>query len=274
MHLRARFGTVLLSLVCALPAAASGVVLYDQPSIYQPPSQPGIGAFPFPSWGGAAWGGPSVNGLIRTFDNFTINAGGTVASVAWYGFYAGPDQPPLPNTINWDIGFYASSQGQLGANLFDVTLPAAAVTATILGEFAGPPLCISANPNVGCIPAVNVYRFEATLPTGFVAALGTEYWFSPYSIQATNPDLPQPWPPTSPSFFLIHGTGGDHSVYTRSLSADGGVNVEGLITAHPGLGPTDVAFTLFATPEPGSMLLLGVPLLIGALRIRKTRPRP
>ncbi len=270
MRLRTRFATALLSLACVLPAAASGVVLYDQPSIYQPPSQPGIGPFPFASWGGAAWDGPSVNGLIRTFDNFTIAAGGTVGSVAWYGFYAGPDQPPLPNTVTWDIGFYASPHGQPGANLLDVTLPAAAVTATILGQFEGPPLCVSANPNVGCIPAVNVYRFEATLPTAFAAALGTEYWFSPYSIQATNPDRPQPWPPTSPSFFLIHGTSGDLSVYTRSLNADGSVNGEGLITAQS--GTMDAAFTLFATPEPGSMLLLSVPLLIGALRIGKTRP--
>lgn len=237
MHLKGS-PILFLVLISAFPGLAGTV--YQQPPTYVPPN----GATTF-DWTISLLSGV---GGDRSFDNFTLGGDAAINGAEWYAFawdYGTPaNNPTTPDTTSWDIGFYADNGGTPGTQLYSVSIPVASVTATLLGT----------TPFNGS--NVNVYRFDATLPSTFDAGAGTTYWFAPLSIQPDTQAVLLSW---------INGTGGDGTTIQQNL--DGSGNVTGMA-----LMPDDRAFSLFATPEPGTFALLGTALLgLAACRKRSAR---
>lgn len=182
---------------------------------------------------------------FRAYDDFTLASAATITSVSWQGIYI-PTPPtataPGPDTTTWDIGFFSDSGDFPGVQLASAALPAASVTTTFLssGTFGSQP--------------VNLYSFTATLPTGFTAAAGTKYWFSPVSLA-----------PSFDPFFSWSPSTAIYDNLTAQTDTGGGTY----------LRSNDRAFALTATvPEPTSwgLMIAGFALTGATLRRRAVAP--
>ncbi len=223
--------------VAGLPLAADTIV-YDQPATYIGPD--GIAHSVYTNTF------VSGNSGYRTLDNFSLGSTGAIASAQWtefvWDYVNSADNPVTPTVNSWDIAFYADNNGLPGAQTYDTVEPASSVTATLLGTL------IINGPTV-----VNVYQFDASLPSPFVADAGTTYWFSPEALQ-TSTDTVEGW---------LDGTGGNNHSVQQTLDGTGMVTAT---TVHTG----DRAFTLVATPEPGTVVLMGTVLVaLGCFRRRR-----
>jgi hypothetical protein len=212
----------------ALSAPAFANVVYEQAGTAAP-----CAGFCWTSTYGDDLGG------YQTLDDFTLTADADINKVTWRGFIkangAGPADPVVED---WQISFSADSAGAPGSTLFSVTLPAADVSASLLG--------------VGLFQqtAVNIYEFSAQLPTSFSAAAGTKYWFSPLALQETFFPF-FAWSPASPR------TGTSFQV--------------GLPSGDTFVRQDDRAFSLASVPEPQTwaLMLLGFGAAGAALRRRR-----
>jgi hypothetical protein len=177
---------------------------------------------------------------FQSFDNFAIAGGGAINQVSWLGVYT--DQTlflnKAPNTTTWDLDFYANNSGAPGALMASTSLAAAGVTSQILGtgSFGG--------------ATFNIYEFTADVPE-FDAAPGTEYWFSPFS---HNPD-------ETAKFIWIQGTGGDGAGYQHRM-------VSGSVSGNFTL-PVDLAFSLSNVPEPSTLVMVGLGIILAAVASRR-----
>lgn len=95
----------------------------------------------------------------RSADNFTLAAGGTIATVEWWGYSnAGADA--------FDITFYQ------GGAVPGAVLSTQSVTPTVASGVTGSPFDSQAK------------LYSATLTTSFVASAATSYWVSVYNSAA------------------------------------------------------------------------------------------
>jgi hypothetical protein len=217
-----------LAFTLAVAPDALGGVLYDQPA--------SSGACA--CWTSSVAGG---NGY-QSFDNFQLSSPGNINAVTWQGLYADyltlGNNPVGPDTVSWDIEFWSNNAGLPGTLLYDQNLLASQVTTTFLGT----------TNDLGA--ATNVYAFSASLPSGFSAGAGTEYWFSVLSNQST----------FDPIFSWTLGTGEDSITQQEPLGSFG----SGFIQQ-----PGDRVFSLQTVPEPGTLgaLLVG----LGTLAFLKRR---
>jgi hypothetical protein len=147
----------LLVISALAPAAAFGqTTLYSQPPWASP-----LGGIRRST---QLWIDPGPNGNDSDLDailyeNFTIDAGGTVTSVRWWG-----DAPP---PLGFRIAFYPQDPNTV-ANQPDLFRPGAvgALQSHVYTSYAS------------AIEGGTLYRYEATLATPFVAEPGTKYFVS------------------------------------------------------------------------------------------------
>ena len=214
-----------LGLAALFPAAAraSSIVLYQQ-----------VPDFPSPSSFRTSYG-TSTQAFFRTFDNFTLIQGGLVTGVTWQGSYqdfVNFQNPAAPNTVSFDIAFWADAAGQPGSSLLSQNVAYGSVTATL----------------VGITPTnLNVFNYQVTLPTPFLAQPGTTYWMSIFSNSSS----------FNPLWGWRSGSGGDGLTFQQNFSTGGTT-----------LLPPDRAFSLVGepVPEPGTMVLLASGLVLLAVR--------
>jgi hypothetical protein len=153
--------------------------------------------------------------LYRVYDNFTLSSTGSITSVTWYGTYydyVTPSNNPAGGiTTNWDIGFFNNNGGVPGASLYSVAIPAANVTSTDIGlsTYNG--------------SSLELIKFQATLPSSFLATGGAEYWFSVYSDQPDfNPLFA--WSGANAPGDGSYQSGVGPRTYDRAFSLDGAVS--------------------------------------------------
>ena len=219
--------TVFALVLLPARAQASSIVLYQQ-----------VPDFPAPSSFRTSYGTSSQT-FFRTSDNFTLTQGGVVTNVTWQGSYqdfVNSQNPAAPNTVSFDIAFWADASGQPGASLLSQTIAYASVTATLVGFSA---------------TGLNVFDYQVALPTPFLAQPGTTYWLSIFSNSSS----------FSPLWGWRSGSGGDGLTFQQNFSTGGSTLT----------GP-DRAFALVGAPvpEPGSVVLLVSGLAAIAL-IRRRR---
>ncbi len=177
---------------------------------------------------------------FRAYDDFVLTTTATITSVSWQGIYIptpATASAPTPDTTMWQIGFFADNGDFPVAPLSSTSLAVASVTTTFLsaGTFGSQP--------------VNLYSFAATLPTGFTAAAGIKYWFSPVSIAASF----DPFFSWSPSTAVYDG-----------LTAQTDLNGNSYDRSN------DRAFSLTAgVPEPASWTLLIAGFAMTGLAVRR-----
>jgi hypothetical protein len=146
-----------LARVCALAVAvsagavlsgnASAATLYDQPNNMNGTnaSQNDVGGF---------------GNFVTLYDNFTLLNTASVTEVDWAGFFFNPaQQAPI---TQFTVKFLADSAGQPGGILSSFT---------ILGNANE----LSAGNDNNASP---MFTYSASLPGGFVATGGTQYWMS------------------------------------------------------------------------------------------------
>ena len=216
--------------VACVAMLAAATAAWASPTVYNQPAIPG-------ACSGSCWTSSvasSGNGF-QAFDNFTLTQSSLIDGAHWQGFYwdfQNPAANPVsPTTTSWNISIWSDVSNAPGAQLFSQTVGVGSVTATFLGldTFGGSP--------------VPVYDFSVSL-TPFLAQVGTNYWFSPLSIQNT----------FDPIFSWSPGVGGDGSSWQRQLPGAGGSSKAG----DRGFSLTGVAAV--AVPEPATLGLLSLGL--------------
>lgn len=189
---------------------------------------------------------------FRTFDSFTLSADSNVQTITWRAMWVDlatpqPAPAPAPDVTSWQIGLWGSGAVP-GAALSQYSFAAADVSSTFLGlgtfSFNG-------------LYNVAFYDYSATLPAGFVATGGTEYWLSILSLSPT----------LNPNVAWVGASGGNSSSYQQVLGAGLSVTSGSAVAA-------DRVFRLdgeINIPEPGTWGLAGGALILLTLRRRMRR---
>lgn len=217
-----------------LSAFAAASVFASAPSSFANVvfSQPGDGT----ACATSCW---TSSGPFQTFASFSVSSAAAIQTVQFQGFYydygTTSNNPVAPVTTSWDITFWSDASGSPGSELYSST--PSSVNTVYLGEsiFGSP---------------VYVYSVTATLTTAFDASAGTDYWFSPYSVQ--------------PSGTVIFSWSPSAAAGTATMQ-----NVNG---GAPNDKPDSRAFVLSTVPEPSTwaMGLLGFAGL-GLVAARRAR---
>ena len=194
------------------------------------------------------------NGLWapKYYDDFSLASTNTINEIGWVGGFAdgnnyGPNiPPPSPPSTGFTVSIFNSTVNgpngvPTGAALYSTTVAATG------GQVFNQNVLDSATQSQW----FHFYDYHATLPSGFLANAGTEYWVS---IQANNTGIEWDW--------ATAGTG--RSIVDR-LSPD------------PRWATNfNLAFALYNNtqnvPEPDSFALVGIGMLAwwGASRARKS----
>lgn len=186
-----------------------------------------------PSGSWASQNDPSFYGnFATTYDNFTLLSDTLIDSVAWAGTYIGLASPgPLQS---FTLTFWSDAGGP-STSLLSQTINGTANEAFAGTDAAGDPY----------------YTYSADLPTAFPASANTTYWLS---IVANMDYLAAD--STAQQWAWMFGTGGDAISYQDYF----GTRYQ---------DPQDLAFSLAATPEPGSLLPLLAALGLFAVRVNR-----
>ncbi len=201
-------------------ALACGQLRAD-PTVYnQPAADPNVEGYY--TW--ASCDTPS-NGLVPTYDNFSLGTTTSITAVQWTGNYIDTsnvaDNPATPDTPTFQVNFYADNGGFPGQLLSSATLTLAECNPTLLSTvgFSDSPT----TPNY----QIPIYAYSATLPTAFTAAAGQPYWISVVGVCTAD----------QPFWSWYSGDNGDG----RCIQVFQGNQVR----------PSDCAFTLQGTPTTG-----------------------
>jgi hypothetical protein len=162
------------------------------------------------------------------YDNFTLGASYNLNGFAWFGGYFNPPQRAV--ITGFTLTFYADAGNQPGTAL--KTYSGAGNFGETFVKF-----------DQGGTP---IFAYSWTLAVPFAASAGTEYWVS------IVPDLGFP-----PQWGWGTSSSADHFAWQCFFGNCGAVEP-----------PTDFAFTLSATPEPGTLVLMvsGLLGLAGVIR--------
>jgi len=227
--LRLRFDAAVAPKVVGVVRSVNGIAVPVDVVFDQPGQVPGGVT---PAWLSATIGGD--DGYV-TYDRFVVASDAPIGRVRWEGFYA-PGASLPPNTTSWEVEIL-SGEFAPDSTLAAWTLPADEVSETFIGtaSFGG---------------TVDVYRFDATLPTSFAPTPGTPYWLMVRSFAPT----------TSPGFHWSVGLGDDDE------------SVQDEIAVQRFFRDGDRAFTLFV-PEPAGSLGAGVAAAVLAALARRRATR-
>ena len=163
------------------------------------------------------------------YDNFTLGSATNINLVYWAGGYFNPQSQ---GTITaWTVSFYADNAGQPGGLLSTFNIAGNANETFVQNDVLGDP----------------IYFYHTGI--SFNAAAGTQYWLS------VVPDVAFP-----PQWGWTSSSTGDGISYQDFFG-------------HRLTNPTDLAFALYTqqttTPEPGSLMLLGIGVLGAAGMLRR-----
>jgi hypothetical protein len=176
---------------------------------------------------------------VQTFDDFIPKTSGTITHISWQGFYddygTPANNPIAPNTGDWTVAFYPWDRFANGAGpIVSFTIPASSVQRTVAGNWK---------------PNIPYYNFSTDLPTGLDIVKNEQYWLLVYSNPAA--------PPETQEWQWLSGAGVD------------GTSTQVIVNRpDPAIITGDRTFTLDAIPEPSSLFLLPLGLLIGSRRAR------
>ena len=172
--------------------------------------------------------------FASVYDDFTFNGSFEIKQIDWIGSYF---NPPQAGTINaWTVNFYTDTGGQPGNPCCSIVVAGNANETFLQYDSVGNP----------------VFAYQMNI-SGCCFDAGTQYWFS------LVPDLGYP-----PQWGWETGSGGDGIAYQDFFSNRSQLN-------------NDMAFQLWgvpcnATPEPGTLALLGTGVLgLGGLLRRRLR---
>ena len=209
-----KISNVLASLLLSALAAVTGQA---DPTVYnQPASDASEGYY---TWASCT---TPDNGLVPTYDNFTLTSTNSVTSVQWTGNYldsaTASNNPASPDTPTFRITFYSDNGGSPSQALSTATLSLADCNPTLLSTVA-----------YGSFQ-IPVYSFSATLPDAFTATAGQQYWISIVGNCTAD----------NPFYSWYSGTGGDGKCIQYYQGAQ--------------VRPLDCAFALQGTPTTGPTL--------------------
>ncbi len=203
-----------------VPGIATDVTMFTQRALF-PGSFDGV-------WTSSSDGG------FRTYDSFSVRFDTLLRQVTWQAMIVGQTSLETPITTDFQLGFYSDALGQPGTELDQQTLSAADVARVFVGtrELFG--------------RSHNVYNYTATLSNPVLVNAGANYWFSPFSKQAT----------FNPTHSWMGGEGVDNLSYQDNLFngdrstrfSDRAFSVRGLNAA-------------VTVPEPGTLALFALPLI-------------
>jgi hypothetical protein len=157
------FGMVIITLISSFVSASDG-------EIYVQPFQSDLGGF-FSNIGNS-----STCGQVAA-DNFTLwENNSEVTGIKWYGFYQKEftDPIPIPNSLEFYIGFYSDDEGKPGIKIYGQTLPA---TVTETGEK------VTNGPNDG----KKIYEFKVEFSSTLIFMAGETNWLSISDNDITTP---------------------------------------------------------------------------------------
>lgn len=183
---------------------------------------------------------------VLVFDSFSLAEGGLVGSMTWQGLYVSADlmqNPSPPVALSFTIDVRTDAGGTPGASIYTGTFDVGAGP----GEVAEAFLADDPNFFLGFTDQTTaaIYNYSLDLTQPLALAGSTTYWLLVRANTPTPVGLP----------FWGWNSGGDPAG-TSLQFFDGGVSeLAG-----------DRAFSLSAVPEPSTLALAGLPVLLGLLR--------
>lgn len=190
---------------------------------------------------------------FRTYDDFELTASAWLESLSWDFMFVDfdnpfPDPAPASDANQWTVSFYADNAGTPGTLLANHVFLPGDLTATYLESQVW---------SFGITGTFNAdhYKYSVALPTPLLLTANTPYWLSVLVQSNQNPP-----------------TGG----WLAGGATAGGSLQQSYSAGNPGSLSSvarDRAFALEGTvvPEPTTMLLVGGPLLAGAIRRRRNQ---